>query len=81
MLQGAGLGLIFVPLTTVTNDPVPKERMGNATSIFNLMRNVGASIGISMVETMQVRKQQMHVNILAQHVTSTSPQAQQMIQR
>ncbi|MFI5072895.1 MAG: MFS transporter, partial [Terriglobales bacterium] len=81
MLQGAGLGLIFVPLTTVTNDPVPKERMGNATSIFNLMRNVGASIGISMVETLQVRKQQMHINILAQHVTSTSPQAQQMIKR
>ena len=81
MLQGAGLGLIFVPLTTVTNDPVPKERMGNATSIFNLMRNVGASIGISMVETLQVRKQQMHINVLAQHVTSTSPQAQQMIRR
>ncbi len=81
MLQGAGLGLIFVPLTTVTNDPVPKERMGNATSIFNLMRNVGASIGISMVETMQVRKQQMHINVLGQHVTSTSPQAQQMIQK
>ena len=81
MMQGAGLGLIFVPLTTVTNDPVPKERMGNATSIFNLMRNVGASIGISMVETLQVRKQQMHINILAQHVTSTSPQTQQMIKR
>ncbi len=81
MVQGAGLGLIFVPLTTVTNDPVPNERMGNATSIFNLMRNIGASIGISMVETMQVRKQQMHINILAQHVSSTSPQAQQTIHR
>ena len=81
VFQGAGLGLIFVPLTTVTNDPVPKERMGNATSIFNLMRNLGASIGISMVETLQVRKQQMHVNILAQHVTSTNPLAQQMLRR
>ncbi|MGH9510809.1 MAG: DHA2 family efflux MFS transporter permease subunit [Terriglobales bacterium] len=81
MLQGAGLGLIFVPLTTVTNDPVPKERMGNATSIFNLMRNVGASIGISMVETLQVRKQQLHINVLAQHVTSTSPRAEQMIRQ
>jgi DHA2 family multidrug resistance protein len=81
MLQGAGLGLIFVPLTTVTNDPIPKERMGNATSIFNLMRNIGASIGISMVATMQVRKQQVHTSILAQHITSTSPQAEQMIKR
>jgi DHA2 family multidrug resistance protein len=78
-LQGAGLGLIFVPLTTVTNDPVPRERMGNATSIFNLMRNIGASVGISMVETMQVRKAQMHVNILGKHVNPANPLARQTI--
>ena len=78
-LQGAGLGLIFVPLTTVTNDPVPRERMGNATSIFNLMRNIGASIGISMVETMQVRKAQMHINILDKHVNPANPMARQTI--
>src|SRR5213079_3536196 len=53
VLQGAGLGFIFVPITTVTNDPVPRERMGNATSIFNLMRNIGASIGISVVQALQ----------------------------
>jgi DHA2 family multidrug resistance protein len=81
MLQGAGLGLIFVPLTTVTNDPIPKERMGNATSIFNLMRNIGASIGISMVTTLQVRKQQLHTSVLAQHISSTNPQSQQMVRR
>jgi DHA2 family multidrug resistance protein len=78
-LQGAGLGLIFVPLTTVTNDPVPRERMGNATSIFNLMRNIGASIGISMVETMQVRKAQMHVNILGKYVNPANPRARQTL--
>jgi len=78
-IQGVGLSMIFVPLTTVTNDPVPKERMGNATSIFNLMRNIGASIGISMVETMQVRKAQMHINILDRHVNPANPQARQTI--
>ena len=56
MIQGAALGFVFVPLTTITNKPIPNERMGNATSIFNLMRNIGASIGISMVETVQFRK-------------------------
>jgi MFS transporter, DHA2 family, multidrug resistance protein len=80
VLQGAGLGLIFVPLTTVTNDPVPRERMGNATSIFNLMRNVGASIGISMVETMQVRRAQAHVNILGKYVNPSNPKARQTIE-
>ena len=62
MIQGASLGFVFVPLTTITNNPIPNERMGNATSIFNLMRNIGASIGISMVETVQFRKEQMHIN-------------------
>ncbi|HWO36411.1 MAG TPA: DHA2 family efflux MFS transporter permease subunit, partial [Candidatus Acidoferrum sp.] len=79
VLQGAGLGLIFVPLTTVTNDPVPRERMGNATSIFNLMRNIGASIGISMVETVQFRKEQVHINYLGANVYSENPNAQHMM--
>jgi DHA2 family multidrug resistance protein len=79
MLQGAGLGLIFVPLTTVTNDPIPKERMGNATSVFNLMRNVGASIGISTVETLQFRRMQTHINILGRHVNAANPRTQQTL--
>jgi DHA2 family multidrug resistance protein len=79
MLQGAGLGLIFVPLTTVTNDPVPRERMGNATSIFNLMRNVGASVGISSVETLQFRHMQTHINYLSQHVNTANLQTQQAL--
>jgi DHA2 family multidrug resistance protein len=76
MLQGAGLGLIFVPLTTVTNDPIPRERMGNATSVFNLMRNIGASVGISTVETLQFRHMQAHIHYLGEHVNYASPQAQ-----
>jgi len=78
LIQGAGVGLVFVPLTTVTNDPIPNERMGNAASIFNLMRNIGASIGISMVETLQARKLQVHINNLGSHVTAASPQARAM---
>lgn len=79
MIQGAGLGLIFVPLTTVTNDPIPRERMGSATSVFNLMRNIGASMGISAVTTIQFRQTQAHINVLGQHVSSASATAQQTI--
>ncbi len=78
-IQGAALGLIFVPLTTTTNDSIPKERIGNATSIYNLMRNIGASIGISMVETMQFRKMQFHINVLGKYVTPGNPQASRTI--
>jgi MFS transporter, DHA2 family, multidrug resistance protein len=79
ILQGSALGLVFVPLTTVTNDPIPKERMGNATSLFNLMRNIGASIGISTVETLQIRRMQVHIHDLGKNVTGTSLQTQQMV--
>src|SRR4029077_13180201 len=80
LLQGVPLGLLFVPLTTVTNDPIPKEQMGNATSIFNLMRNIGASFGIAGVTTMLARNTQVHTNILASHVTSYNVGAQQMLE-
>ena len=46
-LQGLALSALFVPLTTISMDPIPRERMGNATSLFNLMRNLGGSIGIA----------------------------------
>jgi DHA2 family multidrug resistance protein len=80
LLQGAALGFIFVPLTTITNNPIPNERMGNATSLFNLMRNIGASIGISMVTTVQFRSEQTHINRLASHVYPQNPAAQHMLQ-
>jgi MFS transporter, DHA2 family, multidrug resistance protein len=79
MLQGAGLGLIFVPLTTVTNDPIPRERMGNATSIFNLMRNIGASIGISSVEAIQFRHAQIHIHNLGEHINLAGARTQQAL--
>jgi len=77
--QGIGMGLIFIPLTTITNDPIPVERMGNATSIFNLMRNIGASIGISMVQTIVTRHSQVHMNTLSANVTPTNLQAQGIV--
>jgi DHA2 family multidrug resistance protein len=77
--QGVGMGLMFIPLTTITNDPIPVERMGNATSIFNLMRNIGASIGISMVLAIQTRHAQIHVNSLTANVTPSNLQAQGMV--
>ena len=79
ILQGSAMGLIFIPLTTLTNDPIPKEKMGNATSLFNLMRNIGASIGIASVTTILTRHEQSHTARLTEHVTALSPQAQEMI--
>lgn len=78
-IQGFSLALLFVPLTTITMSPIPREKMGNATSIFNLTRNMGGSIGIAMVQTMQSRYTQTHINYLGSHITPFNPQATQTL--
>jgi DHA2 family multidrug resistance protein len=80
LLQGTSMGLLFVPLTTITNGPIPKEQMGNATSLFNLMRNIGASVGIASVTTISARHSQAHMHDLAANVNQYSPAAQSMLQ-
>ncbi len=68
--QGLTLGLIFVPLTTVTMSLISREEMGNATSLFNLMRNMGGSVGIAAIATMLSRNTQAQYNNLGTHVSS-----------
>ena len=77
--MGLSLGLLFVPLTTVSMAPIRKENMGNATSLFNLVRNLGGSIGISAVSTMQLRFQQRNISRLGAHVNEYSFTARQML--
>src|SRR5579863_8991380 len=79
LIMGLSLGLIFVPLTTISMAPIRKENMGNATSLFNLVRNLGGSIGIAAVSTMQTRFQQRNINQLGSHVTPYSFGARNMM--
>ena len=76
LIQGAGMALLFVPLTTVTMDSIPRERMGNATSLFNLMRNIGGSVGIATTGTLLSRHTQATTNMLGANVNIYSPAAQ-----
>jgi DHA2 family multidrug resistance protein len=78
--QGLGLSALFVPLTTISMDPIPRERMGNATSLFNLMRNLGGSIGIATTGTLLARKQQEYVNVMGAHVTPFSETARNALE-
>ncbi len=66
--QGVGMAFVFVPLTTLTMDPIPREQMGYATSLYSVMRNIGASMGISFVTTWLARRQQVHQDMLAAHI-------------
>ncbi|HWB18270.1 MAG TPA: DHA2 family efflux MFS transporter permease subunit [Vicinamibacterales bacterium] len=76
---GLALSFMFVPLTTTTMDPIPREEMGNATSLFNLMRNLGGGFGIAAATTVIARTSQSNTSRLAEHVTAYNPLAQQML--
>lgn len=81
LLQGVAFSLLMVPLATVSMDPIKKEDMGNATSIFSLMRNVGGSVGIAAATTMLTRNSQTHINVLGVHVNAYGFQAQLTMDR
>jgi len=59
-LTGFALSFVFVPLATMSTSTIPREEMGNATGLFNMLRNIGGSIGISMATTALIRRAAMH---------------------
>jgi DHA2 family multidrug resistance protein len=69
IIMGIGLGLIIIPLTTLTLSRMKKEEMGNATSIFNLVRNIGGSFGVAISTTILTRRAQFHQARLIDHLT------------
>ena len=60
-------------MTTLALGTLKNEQMGNATGIFNLMRNLGGGIGIATVSTLIARGSQTHQAILSAHMTNTNP--------
>jgi DHA2 family multidrug resistance protein len=69
VVLGVGMAFIFIPLTTLIMSRIKKEEMGNATAIFNLLRNLGGSFGVAFIVTMQTRRAQFHQTHLIEHLT------------
>ena len=78
MIQGSAMAFLFIPLMAVSMSAIPKEKMGNATSIYNLMRNIGGSFGISMMTTFLARRSQVHHNQMVGHISIFDHNAQNM---
>jgi DHA2 family multidrug resistance protein len=68
-VQGLGLGLIFVPLSTIAYATLPRARMAEAAGIYSLVRTIGAAAGISVVTTLLTRQAQVSWNELGANVT------------
>ena len=79
--QGLAMGLIFVPLTTISMSLISREEMGNATSLFNLMRNLGGSVGIAVIATMLSRNTQSQYNILGTHVSAFDARTRMLLEQ
>ena len=72
VVQGIGLGFFFVPLTAAALSTLPTEDRTNGTGVFNLARNMGSSIGISVVNALLTRNTQINHAAIAQHVVAVN---------
>jgi DHA2 family multidrug resistance protein len=71
-VQGLGMGLVFVPLTTMSLAAVARRDIPTASGLFNVVRNVGGSVGIAVMTTWLSRQTQAHQTALVGHVTAWS---------
>ena len=80
MIQAVGLAFLFVPINTAAYAYLPREKNNAASGLMNLARNIGGSVGISVVTTMLARRAQHHQVNLAGHLSPGNPRFQSMFQ-
>ena len=73
VVNGIAISFIFVPLTTATMSQLGQQQIGNASGLYNLMRNLGGSIGIAFVTTMLARGAQSHQALMVGHLAPDNP--------
>lgn len=73
VIQGIGMGLVFVPLSAATFATLSPAMRAQGTALFSLVRNIGSSIGISLVQTLLVRNTVIAHSSLAERVTYANP--------
>ncbi len=81
LITGFALSFVFVPISTASYGTLSNEQIGNASGIFNLFRNVGGSIGISVAQTLLTRRQAAHQNYIANSVPMSGQQFQDAIRQ
>ena len=72
-INGFGGGFVFVPLTTMTMGLLRKQEIGNAAGIYNLIRNIGGSVGIAALTAFLVRGSQTHQDYLGSNLGAGNP--------
>jgi DHA2 family multidrug resistance protein len=78
--QSFGLGFLFVPITLAAYIGLPSEKGNSVSGLVNFMRNIGSSVGTSMVTTMLARRAQFHQSVLTYHATNYDPEFRNQLQ-
>ena len=78
-LQGFALGFLFVPLTTAALAGISRSAMSNATGLYTLVRQLGGSLGIAILELLQTRREDYAQAIFAGNVTLAHGPVSQML--
>ena len=76
LVQGFGLGFVFVPLSTISFATLPRSLLTQGTAIFSLTRNIGSSIGIAILEALFVENTQIVHSRLVEQLHPDNPLAQ-----
>jgi DHA2 family multidrug resistance protein len=81
MLNGAGLPLVFVPIMAASYDGIPPDKTDQASALLNAARNIGGSIGVSLVSNLLSHRAQFHQSRLVEHAIPSSVQYQDTLQQ
>jgi MFS transporter, DHA2 family, multidrug resistance protein len=79
LVRAMGQPLIMVPLSSIATAGIEAENAGSASGLFNMMRNLGGSIGIAALATLVTQREQFHSNRLVESVSLYNPATQQRI--
>jgi len=81
IVMGIGMAMVFIPLNSMAFATIPKEEIGNATSIFSLLRNIAGSVGIAFMTTTLAQRSQFHQFRFSERLNSFDPHYQAGVQK
>lgn len=73
IIRGFGLGFMFIPLSTIALNDITKDKMAQATGLFNTIRQIGGSFGVAILGTLLTRRVIFHTAMYSQAVDQNSP--------
>ncbi len=79
LVRAVGQAVVLTPLSSLATGGIERENAGSASAMFNMMRNLGGSIGIAVLETFVTKREQFHSNIITAHVSLGDPATRQRL--